>query len=171
MAKTTYKTDSYPYKVYTALLTQSGEDNQVTLSSGAVTKGITYQITANSDGDFSNVGAPNNNENTWFIATNDEIPNSYGTDCQLGYNTGAPVATVLENTIGNVWFTYIGVGEYYVNSDGLFVNNKIFFQNVVLNVSPAFLIFYVGNVNIIELITGGNDNELLNTPIEIRVYN
>jgi hypothetical protein len=170
-------TNIKPYKVYTALLTQSGGDSDAGLIDNGIVVGVTYRITpyGNEIGvDFTNIGAPNNNAGTYFVATG-ITPNSWGINTNdswvLQYNTGAPVVTVLENTLGNIWFTYNGVGEYYVNSDGLFVNNKIFFQNVVLSIAPEFLIVGVGNVNIIELITGGNDNQLFNTPIEIRIYN
>jgi hypothetical protein len=165
------ETQSSSYKVYTALLTQSGEYNEFFISSGELTIGVTYQIDSSEilGGDWTNVGAPNNNSGTYFVATG-TTPNSWGTGGQLAYNTGAPVVTVLENTIGNVWFTYDSAGVYNVNSNGLFVNNKTFFQSVVLNLAPTFLIVTVGNVNIIELNTGGNDGELFNTPIEIRVY-
>ena len=166
------------YKVYTALLTQSGEDDPLTLSSGAVTKGITYQIIGNSDGDFSNVGAPNNNENTWFIATNDEIPNSYGTDCNLYYNTGAPVVTVLENTIGNIWFTYYNAGIYIINSNNLFTINKTWtYPNNTQSIPTdggSFISLYIDNSNTLTLETSNNDIiSYANNPlrIEIRVYN
>jgi hypothetical protein len=75
--------------------------------------------------DFTNVGAPNNDVGTWFVATG-TIPNSWGVDPEnnLIYYPGAPVVTVLENTIGNIWFTYADIGNYTVNSDGLFTLNK-----------------------------------------------
>lgn len=168
------------YKVYTALLTQSGADDPLTLSSGPVTKGVTYRISANSDGDFSNVGAPNNNENTWFVAINNEVPNSYGTDCQLFYNNAAPVVTVLENTIGDVWFTYVGVGEYAINSNGLFSINKtigfVTFNNCCnsgLGDKP-FLAINPSSVNSVYISSATDgiltDTVIQNTPIEIRVY-
>lgn len=168
-----------PYKVYTALLTQSGGDNPQGLTSGAVTKGVTYMIDGvDETADFSNVGAPNNNVNTWFIATTNEVPNSYGGG-SLYYNTGAPVVTVLENTIGNVWFTYQNLTEgiYKADStDGFAINKTTFFSapssyngdNIIetdLTSSSVFILSY--NVN-----TNQYENDLLyNTPIEIRVYN
>jgi len=159
------------YRVFTALLTQSGgSDNQI-LSSSAVTQGITYFIDgAGSNSDFSNVGGPVIGTNSYyFIATNSDIPNDYD-GANLLYNTGAPVATVLENTIGNVWFTYIESGGYNINSNDLFTNNKTYFQNVVMSLAPSFLLNNI-NLNFIELIaTDGNDS-LNKTPIEIRVYN
>jgi hypothetical protein len=107
-----YSSPAPKYKVYTALLTQSGNDNSITLSSGdSVIKGITYRISGGSDGDFSNVGAPNNNDTTAFVATINGLPNSYGS-CGLVYNVAAPIVTVLENTIGNIYFQYAGEGLY-----------------------------------------------------------
>jgi len=116
------------YKVYTALLTQSGGDNILPINTGDLTIGVTYLINDSSVGmDFTNVGAPNNDSGTYFVATG-TTPNSWGIDEGgpgiLLYNTGAPVVTVLENTIGNIWFTYQDVGNYIVNSNGLFTANK-----------------------------------------------
>jgi hypothetical protein len=164
------------YKVFTALLTQSGADNPLSLNSGAVTKGVTYRIDGGNDGDFSNVGAPSNDDSTSFIAINDEVPNSYGT-CSLLYNTATPTVKVLENTLGNLWFEYESVGIYRVDSNNLFTNNKtvVFggFSNLSLDV-----FFYIPDgeitINNIKLFTGDplfSDNYLNNTPIEIRVYN
>jgi hypothetical protein len=159
-----------PYKVYTALLTQSGVDDPKYTQSGGLDIGVTYYIDDNAGSpDFTNVGAPNNNVGTYFVATG-TTPTSWG-EAGLSYNSGAPVATVLENTIGNIWFTYDDIGGYSVNSDGLFTLNKTYFQDVVLNNAPTFLIVNISNDNNIELTTGGNDGELLQTPIEIRVYN
>ena len=47
MAKTKYKTDSYPYQVYTALLTQSGGDAPTSIYSGELIIGATYSINDN----------------------------------------------------------------------------------------------------------------------------
>ena len=68
------------YKVYTALLTQSGgsilDQLDETTPTQNVTKGVTYTIANASDGDFLNVGAPNNNSGTSFVAINNNVPNS-----------------------------------------------------------------------------------------------
>ena len=162
-----------PYKVYTALLIQSGGGNTIGISSGPLTKGITYKI-QNPGGDFSNVGAPNNDPETYFVAINNDAPLSYGGSALL-YNTGAPVATVLENTIGNIWFSYTAEGAYGVNSNSLFPGGKVYG-----NISQQ------GGYNVgIELGGGGSDsdrqistydngvlaNNLLGVnAIEIRVY-
>lgn len=164
------------YKVYTALVSQSGSDELLGVNTGDLTIGISYQIIEN-DGtgwDFTNVGAPNNNIGTWFVATG-ITPNSWGTNeggdlGTLQYNVGAPTVTVLQNTIGNVWFTYFGYANYYINSNGLFTVNKTFTQNIALTSAPDFLFFYP-SINIIELNTTLGDGGLNNIPFEIRVYN
>jgi hypothetical protein len=169
-------TNTRPYKVYTALLTQSGGDDPLTLYSGAVTKGVTYKIKETTTGDFSNVGAPNNNVNTIFVAINDEVPNNYSGG-GLSYNNGAPVVTVLENTIGNIWFTYSVGGEYLVNSDNLFTENKTaqFLNTDYTNDGYLIISNFNTNsaINLASLDSDGisTDGLFSSTPIEIRVYN
>jgi hypothetical protein len=163
-----------PYKVYTALLTQSGGDNFQSISSGSLTIGVTYQIiSASGDpGDFTNVGAPNNNLGTYFVATGTD-PNEWGA-YELEYNEGAPVVTVLENTIGNIWFTYFGIGQYQIFSDNLFTLDKswataysggddeVSFNGFV--VSPA-------SNNEFRLNSGNSNDNHVSIRLEIRVYN
>lgn len=171
--------NTIPYKVYTALLTQSGSGNTTGISSGPLTKGITYKIQLGG-GDFSNVGAPNNDAETYFVAINNDTPLSYG-GTALIYNTGAPVATVLENTIGNIWFTYYAVGQYKINSNGLLPVNKRQFYYGLLKSSDVVNGFIIEsdeapyNDDFIQIITrdgsGAAGNGMTNTPIEIRVYN
>lgn len=173
------------YKVFTALLTQSGGDDNISFNSGFLTIGVTYLIYDSFLGtDFTNVGAPNNNIGTYFVATGTtpanwgDVPEGAGV---LTYNPGAPVVNVLENTIGNVWFSYLGVGSYSVNSDGLFTENKtigfITFNNCCeygLGDKP-FLAVNPSSVNsvYIESVSDGvsTDSVIQNTPIEIRLYN
>lgn len=171
-----------PYKVFTALLTQSGSDTPLNISLGALTIGITYLIT-NEAGivgwDFTNVGAPNNEVGTYFIATGTTPAN--WNNGYLTYNTGAPVATVLENTIGNIWFTYEDVGLYNINSSGLFTNTKTINTidqtgNISVNNDQPYYIYCRGNINLLELTvldTGLStiDGYLYDKLIEIRVYN
>ena len=168
------------YKVYTALLTQSGGDNPVNLTSGAVTKGVTYVIDGGSDGDFSNVGAPSNDDSTWFVAINDEVPNSYGTGTTiLIYNEGAPTVTVLENTIGNIWFTYNAVGQYICQSNGLFTYDKstIVIGNAHWETGTGYVASGFDTESDAYIKTKDFNNDfvssdyLIRTPIEIRVYN
>ena len=91
-----------------------------------------------------------------------------------------PVATVLENTIGNISFTYDGIGAYLANSNGLFTLNKTFsIIGTSSDGSTSNLVGILSNYsNNTILITSGDavngipSNEFLqNTPIEIRVYN
>jgi hypothetical protein len=174
------------YKVFTALLTQSGGDNTLSINTGNLTIGTTYIINDFSEGmDFTNVGAPNNNTGTYFIATA-TIPNNWGIDegsaSILQYNTGAPVAIVLENTIGNIWFTYVDIGYYQLSSESLFTRLKSTSimqtpidsgdQTVPGLYTTYFggeVVFYISTFKVSD-ISAVNDY-LLNTFIEIRVYN
>jgi hypothetical protein len=166
------------YQVFTALLTQSGGDDGQLQTSGDLTIGVSYIISNDGIGyDFTNVGAPNNDLNTWFIATG-TTPNSWGTGgTELSYNTGAPVATVLENTIGNIWFNYEDAGAYGCQSNDLFTAGKTFILatptletgTVSITVTNGLTsVIYINPLN--NALTQFN-NGLLNTPIEIRVYN
>jgi len=170
-----------PYKVFTALLTQSGGKDYLNLSEGELTIGVTYLI-YDLEGvvgaDFTNVGAPNNNVGTYFVATG--TTPIWGTNplgfAILFYNEGAPVATVLENTIGNVWFTF----GFAIQSDNLFNTAKTFLN--------TFNFFNNGN-DTVSILTANIDDKTFsyigydifdlqgvptfftNLPIEIRVYN
>ena len=171
-----------PYRVYTALLTQSGGNDIQNISSGAITQGITYQIDgADGASDFSNVGGPpiGTGDGTSFVATNSSIPNNYSS-ANLIYNTGAPVVTVLENTIGNIWFIYDDVGSY--NTQGNFPSNKT--TCIISNIGqvPGDDISVRANIstNSVYIVTTSvsftgtsaySDDILQTTPIEIRVYN
>jgi hypothetical protein len=171
-----YAPDSRPYKVYTALLTQKGGSNPAVVNSGNLVVGATYQIITPSDGDWTNVGAPNNNADTYFVATG-TTPNSWGTAGELGYNGGAPEVIVLENTIGNIWYTYNDYGEYSARCNDLFIENKtiatnnaLFFSStnaMTTNYSAPNQIF----ISTFLMGTGPVDNVLNKTYIEIRVYN
>ena len=182
-----------PYKVFTALLTQSGGDNRLILDEGDLTIGVTYQIRPESSGsyDFTNVGAPNNEIGTYFIATG-TTPNSWGSGV-LRYNTGAPVVTILENTIGNIFFEYAERGKYRIKSDYLFtlektfingtsfVGNSVFNQFVSISdgTKPGFKGYYFNQAESDEVIlnTLRDEGEFADTVlpkptcIEIRVYN
>ena len=178
--KTTIE-DVKGYKVYTALLTQSGgDDPQEFVGSGTLTVGVTYLISDNaSNPDFTNVGAPNNNVGTYFVATG-TTPNSWG-EATLGYNTGAPVVTVLENTIGNIWFEFYANGQYKINSNGLlFFNSRQFYYGLLKSLDSVngYIIEsdeVAYNDDFIQIITQDGNRAAVNgmekVPIEIRVYN
>ena len=172
-----------PYKVYTALVTQSGSDDPIGIDTGLLTIGVTYTIQINSEGmDFTNVGAPNNEIGTSFVATG-TTPNSWGAEegereSILSYNTGAPTVIVLENTIGNVWFTYDNLGIYSVNSSGLFTLNKTWTypnntQSIPSDGGGFISIQFLSSNSI--LIESSNDDVISSggnpLRLEIRVYN
>jgi hypothetical protein len=96
---------------------------------------------------------------------------------QTGIN--APVATVLENTLGNVSFSYNSTGYYAIESDGLFIQDKTYFSGASSNYGSdsITLNFNYQDDSSIDLITfdvGAQislDDALYLSPIEIRVYN
>jgi hypothetical protein len=171
------------YKVYTALLTQSGGDDPQNLNSGELTIGVTYLINTSPaleppfTWDFTNVGAPNNDTGTSFIAIG-TTPASWGNGT-LQYNTGAPVATVLEDTIGNISFAYDGVGLYRIVNSQSFDQTKTamffgpemygYFKKAIYGPSYWGIVTY----NDLNVQIDGAPGQLIlnNTPIEIRVYN
>jgi hypothetical protein len=169
------------YKVFTALLTQSGVDDFQSGVEFSLVIGRTYTFDNSLTGDnFSNVGGPNITEaNTYdgysFVATG-TTPISWIGGSTLTWNTGAPVATVLENTVGNIFFGYFALGLYTINSDNLFTNNKfaLFMGNMVLepdvNISCTYGNSSTVYMNVVQA-SNSVDGELSNTPIEIRVYN
>jgi hypothetical protein len=162
-----------PYYVYTALLTQSGISSPINKSDGILSVGVTYLIADPQDGDWTNVGAPNNNIGTYFIATGIN-PNNWGSGI-LSYDEGAPTAIVLENTIGNIWYTYDDVGTYSVHSNGVFATDKTtvstdaWIQNnpdakmVYGPVSPLSFTIYTSKGPL-------GDDYLSNARLEIKLY-
>jgi hypothetical protein len=178
-----FKISTPTYKVFTALLTQSGGYyDTLYQTSGSLTIGQTYFINNNIVGaDFLNVGAPNNNDGTFFIATG-IIPTTWGTgipEDTLSYFTGTPIVTILENTLGYLWVHYNGVGSFEFNSNGLFTNDKSWVNTVILLGTGGATYRGAMNVNdsnIIAITTESDvdtpSDALLNsTSIEIRVYN
>ena len=83
-------------------------------------------------------------------------------------STNPPIATVLENTIGNITWSYEGVGTYNATLIGAFTLNKTYCPIAIVNSAPDLIIPNL-NLDFIEFITG--DGILNNTPIEIRIYN
>ncbi len=170
------------YKVFTALLTQRGGGSFDLAIDVSLVTGVTYEIIDNDDStaDFVNVGAPNNTPGTFFVATG-TTPNSWGNNSlgQLRYDSGAPVAIVLENTIGNIFFTYQSVGVYVVNSSNLFIEDKTSididasnYDNIGgLAIFANETIFSEDSFRITTTLGGSPADELLmKNRIEIRVY-
>lgn len=88
--------------------------------------------------------------------------------------TNAPVAIVLENTLGgNIVWAYDGAGEYIGTLTGAFSNTKTYFSGLA-DQGVQLKVLRVNNniVNVGTAISGVKTNGALNlTPIEIRVYN
>ena len=96
--------------------------------------------------------------------------------------TDAPTAIVMENTIGDVEWIYLSVGQYKLQLNNAFTINKtIIFPNVSFNATVAFtdprIIGFAdeGDDDYILVSSFNNsglaDNIILNFPVEIRVYN
>ena len=167
------------YKVFTALLTQSGTSDVQVIDGGTLIVGYTYKIISiQGDDDFTNVGAPFNSDGVYFIATG-TTPAQWGNASYIEYDNGAPVATVLENTIGNIYWTTIGDGSYKVNLVGAFDDQKTFVTitnpNSAYTSTPGVCDTAV-SIDFIQLSTlnssfvASNDQLYLNA-FEIRVYN
>ena len=179
-----------PYKVYTALVSQTGTSHLTSITSGTLTVGTTYQITSYQTGDdFTNVGAPNNNTGTYFVATGGDYdtpvtPNVWTEGSELTSDDGAPTVNILENTLGNnvnPYYLYSATGIYSINSNvgSPFVVGKtaLFIGSVGDDyASPSYGFLRINSGDILTILTQGasstNANDmLLNTSIEIRVYN
>jgi hypothetical protein len=164
------------YKVYTALLTQSGGDDPQTTTGGTLTIGVTYEITNIQSGDdFTNVGASSNNNGVKFVATN-TTPNVWTNSSELSYNNGAPVTTILENTLGaTITFEYILTGMYGLESLGTFTVGKTWVTFNYVDSNNQTIAYNGKNVNGFIIMTrngGPSSDDVLNfSEIEIRVYN
>lgn len=93
--------------------------------------------------------------------------------------TDAPVATVLENTLGSITFSRTDIGKYGIISNQLFTINKTAIlsgSEYIFN--PTLVSSSVSDSSLIEMstvdVTGVNnysDDILASNLIEIRVYN
>jgi hypothetical protein len=170
-----------PYKVYTALLYQNGGDAPSPVYwDETLIKGVTYEIISLAPGDdVTQYGAPNNNIGTMFVCNQ----NAYlwgNAGSELKNNTGAPVVTVLENTIGNVYWTVVTDGIYVGIVDENTIEQKqvVFTPTQARSTSSSSTFLKVDNNSIDGEVTITSTNGTINThslisdfPIEIRVYN
>jgi hypothetical protein len=98
--------------------------------------------------------------------------------------TDAPVATVLENTIGNIVLTRNGIGQFTVTSDNLFTAYKTAVFITPTSASSGYPVFAFDtdfpNEDNLYIYSYGEpsgapdnyeDGKLNKTTIEIRVYN
>jgi hypothetical protein len=84
-------------------------------------------------------------------------------------STAPPSITILENTIGTVFWSRIGIGSYLGTLTGAFTAAKTY-----ISISNGFFNYLVSstrNSNDSIIINAGNDGEISNASIEIRVYN
>lgn len=92
-------------------------------------------------------------------------------------STSEPTVEILENNIGNIIWTYGGIGYYYGDLSGAFVNNKTFFilQNSLGAGADIIKIGTISNNRIMLTVTNINgvniDGVLIKASLEIRVYN
>jgi hypothetical protein len=90
----------------------------------------------------------------------------------------APVPTILENTLGNIVWSYTNVGTYKGTLTGAFLADKYFSPMPLGGYDPSAnsgggggpCSWYRLSDNEIVVLSDGND-ALYNTPFEIRVYN
>jgi hypothetical protein len=139
--------------------------------------GVSYYIDVNVGGDFTNIGAASNAVGTYFIATA-TTPASWGTSSSVTSNTGAPIVTILENTLGNLSYSYSAVGYYNIYSpDSVFTSGKTVCFIASAGDDPAGVSFGfmrrtgVDSIFILTQDATVDANGMLNaTAIEIRVY-
>lgn len=105
-----------------------------------------------------------------------EIPYKVYTALLSQTSTNAPVATILENTLGGtVVFSYSGVGSYVATLTGVFILNKTWCS--ITSTASADVTVTAGRssdntVNINSFLSGTLTNSIMSpTCLEIRVYN
>lgn len=85
--------------------------------------------------------------------------------------TDAPVATVLENTLGDVSWIRLGSGNYrFISSDTELLIDKTFVSNLRNGASDSYNLIRF-NDSFANLTVSSGDGALNYTPVEIRVYN
>ena len=95
--------------------------------------------------------------------------------------TDAPVATVLENTLGNVWFQYSDIGIYTILIPEFDITKTYYScggmgDSTQVDAASKIIMFSNSDSGSLQINTYNNSpsisNNILNkTPIEIRVYN
>lgn len=92
--------------------------------------------------------------------------------------TNAPVATVLENTLGNIVWTRVSDGEYNGTLNSTFTPNKTYYSITMTSgggLDSGQFVHSIAQSDYVSIATWSNnilsDGLLSDTPIEIRVYN
>ena len=86
----------------------------------------------------------------------------------------APVVDIVFNDLGTVTFTRFSKGVFYIHSGNLFKENKtVFFITENYDTKATLTYVNAGKIRLETRDLNGNfqNNMLVNTPIEIRVYN
>lgn len=94
-------------------------------------------------------------------------------------STDAPTFIILKNTIGNINWTYDGVGNYYGTLNNAFTINKTFANisqsTVAMGLGSTLFAIEKFDINTLIIATVYDnlqqDGLLQNTEIEIRIYN
>jgi hypothetical protein len=188
----------HPYKVYTALLSQSGGEEMSNFSWAYggpepelpnLEEGKVYVISENNSAtDFTICGASSSEADTYFIANGIQPewskPDIDGIISISWNEIGNPEATVLENTVGDIKFIRGSSGLYAAVTSSYFgPNSYISIQNTQVEKADEFSLIaselYNNNTILIstklfsllpEISLENVDDKLYNTPIEIRVY-
>lgn len=120
-----------------------------------------------------------------YVKTGNKVDINTGGSSYLVYTallnqsgTDAPVATVLENTLGgDVIWSYVDVGAYFATLAGVFLENKTWMMITTGgSLNSAFSIIIYRNTNSQIEVDTYDDTEnpangiLLNNSVEIRVY-
>lgn len=169
----TYADVSPPtYKEYEALLNQSTSSQ----STGDLIVGHEYLISVyNATDDFANVGASANEQGISFTATGTTPTEWIASSVLVDKGLSAPVATVLENTLGGtvVW-SYVGAGNYLATLASAFTENKTVLYGQANNGPTILAALNLSDANSFAITTfeegTQSDGWLLNSPITVRVY-
>lgn len=170
---------SSPYKAYVALLTQISPQN---ITAGTLFVGGTYVIDSYSAGDdFSNcaeVISGNINETGCVFKAVFGTPATYIFGSQLTYS-GEPVANVLQNDFnGSIDWNFVSTGVYFASSTATTFNADKTYLSITQDNNSSNGIKYIWNdgaggiyINTLDDTWSLADGELMDTSLEIRVYN
>lgn len=105
---------------------------------------------------------------------NESKPYKVYTAILVQSGSGAPTATILENTIGTITWSRLSAGHYRGATSSLYVNNKTVGFTSIKDINSIVQASYtsVNNFDVnVQTATTGLDNDTWTLTIEIRVYN
>ena len=116
-----------------------------------------------------------NNSKTEYLSLDDIRGYKVYTALLTQTGTNAPVATVLENTLGEITFSRASAGLYLVNIQDIDVFKTIIINTYFETQTTSYAIYCFQDepsITITTFLNGiQNDIGFINYPIEIRVYN